>query len=204
MCIKEVITGGERRVNFKVISTQLCVCGSLPHTSRLRSIQGIIKTLKCLFVSGLIGSFLPPASIIPCLVSLLPLSPPLFPNNLFSAQESKLPFENQLKSHPLFSLSIDVPSHPKQRSKSIQCPTRPPMVWFSRYHSSLTAHSLLFLIPFMVPTQSFGTCCSLCIEHSLPNIHVAASPISLRSHPLVEAFPDLSTRNHDTPLHPGC
>lgn len=101
-------------------------------------------------------SLLPPASIIPCLVSLLPLSPPLFPNNLFSAQGSKSLFENQLKSHPLFSLSIDVPSHPKQRSKSIQWPTRHPMVWFSRYHSNLTAHSLLFLIPFMVPTQSFA------------------------------------------------
>lgn len=149
-------------------------------------------------------SLLPPAPIIPCLVSLLPLSLPLFPNNLFSAQGSKSLFENQLKSHPLFSLSIDVPSHPKQRSKSIQWPTRHPMVWFSRYHSNLTAHSLLFLIPFMVPTQSFGTCCSLCFEHSLPNIHVPASPISLRSHPLMEAFPDLSTRSRGTPSHPGC
>ena len=63
--------------------------------------------------------------------------------------------------------------------------------------------SLTLPHPLPVPTQSLGTCSSLCVKHSLPNIHMAVSLISLQLPPSRGAVPDPSTWSHSTPPHPG-
>lgn len=136
----------------------------------------------------------------PNLVSLLSHSLPLFPTIHFQHKSPSHAFLNQVKSHPPFSSSTDESSHPEQRSKSIQCPTRPTMVWFPRYHSKLTPHSssspacshsefghlFLPLCQTFTPKYPHGY---------LPHLPLAASSRG--------AVPDSSTWSHSSPSHPG-
>lgn len=136
----------------------------------------------------------------PNLVSLLSHSLPLFPNNPFSAQASKSFLSKPREITSPFLILDWCPIHPEQRSKSIQCPPRPPMVWFPGYHSKLIPHSssspacshsefghlFLPLCQTFTPKYPHG-----CLPHLLP----AASSCG--------AVPDPSTWSHSTPPHPG-
>lgn len=99
---------------------QLCVCGSLPHTSRLQRIQGIIKTLKCLFVSGPIAPSCPqpPSSLAwsPCF-HCHPLSSPTIyfqhrgPSHSLKTNWNHIPFSHCLLTSHLTQSKGQSPSN---------------------------------------------------------------------------------------------